>query len=167
MLVTGTSGPLSVYAWSVPELDAVHRFEDQKCSVLGVLFLTEDVFVSGGQDNIIRLWNVKDDTCKATMNTHHDWVKSLAISPSGCLMASGSFDNTVKIYDCNSISCTMTIALEGRVHCLAFLIDDVLLFGIESDSVKSINTQTGEVKQALEATYYIPNAIAVQGNCCL
>lgn len=41
-------------------------------------------------------WN----TCIQSIEGHSDWVTSVVFSPDGFRMASGSADNTVRVWDC-------------------------------------------------------------------
>ena len=50
-------------------------------------------------ESIIELWDVASGTLKATLKGHTDWVNSIAFSPDGQTLASGSWDMTVKLWD--------------------------------------------------------------------
>ena len=46
--------------------------------------------VSGSYDTLIKLWDVRDKNCSATLKKHNQQINSLAISPDGNLLLSGS-----------------------------------------------------------------------------
>jgi len=48
---------------------------------------------------MIRLWDVASGKKLAILNGHTDLVRSLAFSPDGKLLASGSSDGTVKLWN--------------------------------------------------------------------
>jgi WD40 repeat protein/serine/threonine protein kinase len=53
---------------------------------------------SGGDDNLVRLWDVATGHRIANLQGHHATVTSLAFSPDGQQIVSGSLDRTVRIW---------------------------------------------------------------------
>jgi WD40 repeat protein len=72
-------------------------------------------------DTTIRLWDVATRTCTAVLSGHASAVWSVAFSPDGRTLASGSRDGTVRLWDVASRACTATLTAHyGAVNCVAF-----------------------------------------------
>jgi WD40 repeat protein len=68
--------------------------------------------VSGGNDAILKLWNLQDGTFVMDMAGHKDIIYSAAFSPDGTRIISGSGDRTVRIWDALTGECLT--CLEGH-----------------------------------------------------
>ena len=55
------------------------------------------LLASGHWDGTIKLWSLPEGALLRTLESHADWVLSIAISPDGTLLASGSWDKTIKL----------------------------------------------------------------------
>ncbi|MGF1494130.1 MAG: NB-ARC domain-containing protein [Microcoleaceae cyanobacterium] len=67
------------------------------------------VLASGGEDNLIRLWNPETAECFQCLQGHKSWIRSLAFTPDGKTLISGSADNTVKFWDVETATCVETL----------------------------------------------------------
>ena len=57
------------------------------------------VLASGGEDKMVRLWDVQTGREVGAWSGHSDVISALAWSPDGRTLASGSFDNTVRVWE--------------------------------------------------------------------
>ncbi|HAJ61531.1 MAG TPA: serine/threonine protein kinase, partial [Cyanobacteria bacterium UBA8543] len=67
------------------------------------------------------MWQLsKIDAPTHTLTGHSDWVKCLAITPDGQMLASGSQDKTIKLWqlDTGELKSTL-IGHWGEVNCIA------------------------------------------------
>jgi transducin (beta)-like 1 len=56
-------------------------------------------FFSASFDSTVRLWDVERGVCQSTLVKHSEPVYSVAFSPDGRLLATGSFDKAIHIWD--------------------------------------------------------------------
>ncbi|KAK3952208.1 hypothetical protein QBC32DRAFT_324617 [Pseudoneurospora amorphoporcata] len=91
-------------------------------------------------------------SCLQTLKGHSDYVRSIAFSPDGQRLASGSDDRTIKIWDAASGSCLQT--LEGHssyVYSVAFSPDGQrLASGSNDKTIKIWDLASGNCLQTLE-----------------
>ncbi|KAK4656838.1 HNWD NOD-like receptor pc14 [Podospora pseudocomata] len=93
-------------------------------------------------------WNA----CTQTLEGHGGWVQSVVFSPDGQRVASGSHDNTIKIWDTASGVCTQTLEGHGRwVQSVAFSPDGRrVASGSDDNTIKIWDTASGVCTQTLE-----------------
>ncbi|QRV96996.1 Vegetative incompatibility protein HET-E-1 [Ceratobasidium sp. AG-Ba] len=68
--------------------------------IKSVVFSHDGHIISGSQDNTICIWDSHSgDMVAGPLYAHTNWVRSIACSPDGRLLASGSFDGSIRIWD--------------------------------------------------------------------
>ncbi|EDV27593.1 uncharacterized protein TRIADDRAFT_37206 [Trichoplax adhaerens] len=98
MLVTG-SDDCTAKLWDVRRREPVHSFQSNY-QVTAVSFNdTGDQIISGGLDNVIRVWDLRKNNIMYSMSGHLDTITSLSVSPDGCYVMSNAMDNSVRIWD--------------------------------------------------------------------
>ena len=134
-------------------------------SIRAMAFRAKDnVLATGDTNGEIWLWQSQlpadlstADTARigshiATYEGHQNWVCSVAFSPDGSLLASGSADCTVRLWDTSTGECLKV--LEGHqnwVMSVAFSPDGMQLASGSADhTIRLWDTSTGECQQVLE-----------------
>lgn len=83
---------------------------------------------------------------------HKDDVYSVAFSPNGNLLASGSADHTIRFWDVRNGSLLCTLELQGEVTSVAFSPDGSLLASGERGGVKLWDVSNCELLRFMERT---------------
>ncbi len=76
--------------------------EGHERPISALAFATEERFISGGRNGRLMLWSSKKIESIRTFGKHRDWVLALASSPDGKLVASGTADQSVRLWDPNT-----------------------------------------------------------------
>lgn len=116
-------------------------------SLVNSIALSPDgnTLVSGGGDNAVRLWDIKEGRLLKSFIGHNSYVLTVAFSSDGNL-ASGSWDNTVKIWDLETGENTKTLRghLSGIMSVRFSPDGKILATGGLDTTVRLWNTGTGE-----------------------
>ena len=129
------------------------------------------VVASSGMEKTIRLWDINTETCIRILDGHADWIWALAFAPSASnakessvnqtatpLLASGSHDTTIRIWDIDMGECLNV--LQGHTNwviSVVFSPNGRLLASASHDATARIwDVQTGE---CLKTFYTSPSRL--------
>ena len=111
-LLTGHSDK-KARLWDVENGNLLFVYHEHTDWIRAVAFSpTCEFFATGSDDQTIRLWNLKaslnDRNARGrcigeSLKGHTKWIWSLAFSPDGTLLASGSADHIVKLWDVSDV----------------------------------------------------------------
>ena len=100
--------------------------------------------------------------CLKTLEGHSWDVYSVAYSPDGTKIISGSYDKTVKIWDANTGECLKT--LEGHssgAYSVAYSPDGTkIISGLSDKTIKIWDANTGQCLKTLEGDAWLVSSVA-------
>jgi WD40 repeat protein len=88
--------------WDAGDGNQVAKFACRGAKVQSLVFLGSDLFVTGGSDNVIRLWNRSQEAEQLKLVGHTGSVAALAFDAESGTLVSGSFDTTVRVWQLRS-----------------------------------------------------------------
>jgi WD40 repeat protein len=110
------------------------------------------LFAAGGQPGLageVREWRVSDGTLIRTLKGHKDAIYSAALSPDGKILATGSYDQKIKLWHAGTGEEIRTLSgHNGCVYDLAFRSDGKILASASADrTVKLWDVASGERRE--------------------
>ena len=88
------------------EESRILEYEAHTDSVSCIKATTDNLHViTGGNDNDIRVWSLKERTVVTVLRGHTDWVNALYIIPNNRFLISGSSDKVVRIWNLVTYKC--------------------------------------------------------------
>lgn len=123
-------------------------------SLTGVAFSPDGKMLAsaGGTDYLVKLWDVATGRELNTLAGHTDAVTSVAISPDGKTVASGSWDGTVRLWDSATGKALRTATAQASVNGVAFSPDAKAIASAHDDQTialwdvatgKKLNSRAG------------------------
>lgn len=127
------------------------KLSGHRGNVNAVLFSNDgsQLFAAAGEPGLfgeVRQWNMAERKLTHVFEGHGDAIYSLALSPSGKILATGSYDQKIKLWDVESGKELHTLnGHNGAVFGLAFRPDGKILASASADrTVKLWNVETGK-----------------------
>ncbi|UKK02575.2 G protein beta subunit-like polypeptide [Theileria orientalis] len=80
----------------------------------------EPIFVSGGWDKLIKVWDLRTCHLKHTLYGHEGVVYSVSISPDGSLCASGGKDGVARLWDMKEANSLHLLEAGSTINALCF-----------------------------------------------
>ena len=114
----------SIRIWDYKSASTVKILDSSQNNRLFTIAFSPDgeYLASGGDDGVIRIWNLINGNVEKELVDHTDIISSLYFSPNGSELVSGSKDGTIKIWRINESKTVRTI------HSGSSEVNDVKLF---------------------------------------
>ena len=104
--------------------------------------------ISGGDDGLLRIWDIGTGSLIHTLKGHSGRVSSVAYS--GGRIASGSDDQTIRIWDAATGELLRSIeAHESSVRSVVFGPNNLLISGGSDEHLRVWDSETGQMLQDL------------------
>lgn len=113
----------SAILWSLDQGSALAVLRFHEGAVNAAAALGAKNFLTGGEDGRIAVWRLGEGTPERVIEGHTGPVAALAVSPDGRLVASASWDGTVRVTPLGAGEARVLEGHQGPVNGVAFLPD--------------------------------------------
>ncbi len=174
LATSDTSGEVQI--WDLPSGRQLNAFKADLIWTWAVAFspipptsLTKGgeggILASGGDDYIVKLWDVQTGKCLRLLKGHTNTVNAIAFHPDGYLLASGAQDTTIRFWQVSNFEQDALLEVlqghQGRVWSVAFNFDGSLLVsGSEDKTLKLWDVKTRECCQTLSGHSHWVKSVA-------
>src|SRR5260221_585567 len=138
----------SAIRWSLATDSAEQVLRSHSDAVNAVVFLQDGRMATAGADARIAIWTAGRQQPDEVFEGHRAPISGLAVSPDGSMLASASWDRTVRLWPLGSGAKRVLGTLGGRglpVWSVAFLPDNAtVLTGGADDAIRRWNALTGD-----------------------
>ena len=163
---SANEGPPTIRLWDTATHKLLRVIKDEGNTGVYSIAVNRngDRLVSGGEDGMVKVWNITKGERLMALAGHYDRVNSVQITPDGRLAVSCSNDKTVKIWNLETNACIGT--LEGhqdKVRSVALSPDGSLIAstGFNDHTVRLWDRNSGACLQVIENKgYFTPISVA-------
>lgn len=139
-------------------------FEGHEAAVKTLIFADDTRMVSAGDDFALWLWDLASET-GTELGRHQGKIVSLAIAPSGDLVASASWDGTIGLWPLNGEAPRMLTGHDAGVNDLAFVDGGATLLSAGIDgTIRRWTVAEGEEERVLLRHGFGVNKLVVDEN---
>jgi WD40 repeat protein len=138
----------TIKLWDISSRRCLKTLKGYSNWILSLSFSPDgQTLASSSQDQKVRLWDIKTGKCHLILEGHDNLISSVAFAPQhiqDCLLASGSDDNTIKVWN-HQGECKTLRGHEAWVYSVAFSPNaEILASGSRDRTVKLWDWRTGE-----------------------
>jgi WD40 repeat protein len=143
---------VNLLIWNKTKKEVVKKIRAHKGITLSVACSPDEKHVASGgdgSDQTIKIWSINTGKLMATLTGHEHAIGELAFSPNGKLLASVSYDKTLKIWDTISYKLLQSIQEDEEIETVTFSRDSRYIVTGSSTAIKIWDSQTRKLLQTI------------------
>ena len=122
----------------------MNSFSGHDCGIL-CLSLSGKLLASGSSDGKIIIHNTEDGSVVKEVAAHSNYIRTVEFSKDGLMLASGSDDNTCKLWDTGKWELLKEISHPRGVMKVRFAEDNKLVTGCDDNVIRMFGTDFNEI----------------------
>lgn len=126
--------------WATSNGRQIGKIEDRNSVISMAVTGDRKLIATGGdeQDPTVHIRDLESGTLLRTIRGHQDSVTSLTFSPRGNVLASGSWDQTIRLWRVDDGALLRTLQGSARISDLSFSPDGKLLAASQADGIVTV-----------------------------
>jgi platelet-activating factor acetylhydrolase IB subunit alpha len=149
-LLASCSADLTIKLWDVTQaayacVKTLYG-HDHNVSALAFVGANGARLVSVSRDKTLKVWQIESGYCIATLQAHDEWVRCVAVAPSGDALYTGSSDHSLKAFKLDAAG-RLTEQAQWRGHEHVVEVSAVDVCTIHVFNGRTTNTPTRSVLQ--------------------
>jgi predicted NACHT family NTPase len=142
----------TVEIWDTHTAQRLTTLQGHSEWVFGLVFLSDQVLVTGSSDQSIQLWDILNEQLRMVLPGHTHEIPALALNREKSVLVSGSNDHTVRLWDISTGQPrTVLYGHTNRVQTVTFSPNGhVIVSGSYDQSVRLWDTSTGQCINVLQ-----------------
>jgi WD40 repeat protein len=149
-LLASASFDRTVRVWRVDNGDCIQTL-NYELTVHALSFFPSLRFLATAIESQIQVWDISNGKCIQDLSGHRDWVTHIAFSPDSKLIASGSKDQTIRLWEVEGGErIRVSNTSDGSISRLAVSPDRILLAAAVNNDMRLWRTDNGKYTQKLK-----------------
>jgi WD40 repeat protein len=144
-LGAGNSGPLRLFDTQTgQELDKLSDGVYDVSTISALAFSPDASILASGVDSIVKFWDMRTRKVRTRVEAGVGYIRAIAFSPSGKIVAVGGQDHITKLYDARMTKELVTLKTGSAVTSIIFSPDETTLATISLNEVMLWDAKTGK-----------------------
>ena len=144
-------GTVKLWELAAGNQNSIKEIKDQGGWVRAVVFLSDRQIITAGQDKNIKIIDIASGKIVKTLTGHTNLVHTLAIAPAIDLLVSGSYDNSVNLWQISTGKLRLSLKHDDKVLGVAISPDGKQVVSASRDKTLKIwDVKTGDLLPILK-----------------
>ena len=142
--IASASHDHNVLIWSFEANDCIGKLQGHTAEVYCVAFTNDNRCISGGVDELLKVWDLVTFNVIESMKGHQESIRSVAVTSDDKKAVSGSMDHTIRVWDLQKYEEIYILkGHESMVNCVVIRNSKYAISGSNDASIRLWNIKKG------------------------